>query len=95
MWNAAYIAEGVKLITHALQQRKPGPHQLQAATAAVQDEAPSMEATDWPQIVALYEVLLQGATNPVVQLNHAVAVGMARGPRAGLDLIDALQSHPT
>lgn len=52
------------------------------------DEAPSFEATDWPQIVGLYEVLLQSSRNPVVELNHAVAVGMARGPRAGLGLID-------
>ncbi|HEY3953771.1 MAG TPA: hypothetical protein VGM53_10370 [Streptosporangiaceae bacterium] len=61
--------------------------QLQAAIAAVHDEAPSSTDTDWAQIVALYELLLQVSTNPVVALNHAVAVAMARGPRAGLDLL--------
>jgi predicted RNA polymerase sigma factor len=53
-----------------------------------------MEATDWPQIVALYEVLMQASSNPVVELNHAVAVGMAQGPQAGLGLIDKLQADP-
>ena len=91
-WNAHYIAEGVKLVTEALQQGKPGPYQLQAAIAAVHDEAPSMEATDWPQIVALYGVLLQVLSNPVVELNHAVAVGMAQGPQAGLRLVDKLET---
>jgi RNA polymerase sigma factor (sigma-70 family) len=94
LWNAASIAEGVRLVTDALQRGTPGPYQLQAAIAAVHDEAPSMEATDWPQIVALYEVLLQASNNPVVELNHAVAVGMAQGPRAGLGLIDKLQADP-
>jgi predicted RNA polymerase sigma factor len=87
LWNAAYIAEGVQLVTEALQRAKPGPYQLQAAIATVHAEAPSMDATDWPQIVALYEVLLQTSSNPVVELNHAVAVGMAQGPQAGLSLI--------
>ncbi|MGI9146449.1 MAG: RNA polymerase sigma factor [Chloroflexota bacterium] len=94
LWNAAYIAEGVKLVTAALQQGRAGPYQLQAAIAAVHDEAASMEATDWPQIVALYEVLLQASHNPLVRLNHAVAVGMAREPHAGLDLIDKLRTDP-
>jgi RNA polymerase sigma factor (sigma-70 family) len=94
LWNAASIAEGVRLVTDALQRGTPGPYQLQAAIAAVHDEAPSMEAPDWPQIVALYEVLLQASNNPVVELNHAVAVGMAQGPRAGLGLIDKLQADP-
>ena len=92
LWNTAAITEGVTLVTEALQLGKPGQYQLQAAIAAVHDEATSMEATDWPEIVALYEVLLQVANNPVVELNHAVAVGMANGPRAGLQLIDQLQS---
>ncbi len=69
-----------------------GPYQLQAAIAAIHDEAPSAEATDWPQIVALYELLLQISDNPVVALNHAVAVAMARGPRAGLDLLGELEA---
>ena len=95
LWNAASIAEGVQLVTEALQRGKPGPYQLQAAITAIHDEAPSLEATDWPQIVALYEVLLQASNNPVVALNHAVAVGMAQGPRAGLALLDKLQADST
>lgn len=92
LWDTTQIGEGVNLVTSALGQGKPGPYQLQAAIAAVHDEAPSMQATDWPQIVALYEVLLQSTSNPVVQLNHAVAVGMAHGPRAGLARLDLLDS---
>jgi RNA polymerase sigma factor (sigma-70 family) len=90
-WNADDIAEGVALLTRALPRGPTGPYQLQAAIAAVHDEAPSAEATDWPQIVALYELLGQLADNPVVALNHAVAVAMATGPRAGLELLGALQ----
>ena len=75
-------------------QRRPGPragpYQLQAAIAALHDEAPTAEATDWPQIMALYELLLQLSDNPVVRLNHAVAVAMARGPRAALELLAGL-----
>lgn len=92
LWNTAYIEAGVELVTAALRRGQPGPYQIQAAIAAVHDEAPSFEATDWPQIVALYEVLLQSSSNPVLELNHAVAVGMARGPRAGLPLIDKLEA---
>jgi len=92
LWNAAYIAEGVALITAALPKGPPGPYQLQAAIAALHDEAPRAEATDWPQIVALYELLLRISDNPVVALNHAVAVAMARGAPAGLALLDALQT---
>ena len=69
-----------------------GPYQLQAAIAAVHDEAPSAGATDWPQIMALYEVLLRISDNPVVALNHAVAVAMVQGPQAGLDLLAGLES---
>jgi predicted RNA polymerase sigma factor len=94
LWNAAYISEGIELVTQALRQGKPGPYQIQAAIAAVHDEAPSMGATDWHEIAALYEVLLRATANPVVELNHAVAVGMAQGPQAGLDLIDKLQDDP-
>jgi len=90
LWNADHIAEGISLISEALPHGTPGPYQLQAAVAAVHDEAPSAEATDWPQIVALYEVLLRLDDNPVVALNHAVAVAMTSGVRAGLDLVDAL-----
>jgi RNA polymerase sigma factor (sigma-70 family) len=91
-WNAADIAEGVALITGALPRGATGPYQLQAAIAAVHDEAPSAEATDWPQILALYELLLRVSDNPVVRLNHAVAVAMVRGAQAGLDLIGKLEA---
>jgi RNA polymerase sigma factor (sigma-70 family) len=92
LWNAEAIAEGVALITAALSTGPTGPYQLQAAIAALHDEAPSAEATGWPQIVALYELLLQLADNPVVALSHAVAVAMARGAPAGLALLDTLQA---
>ncbi|MBB3724194.1 RNA polymerase sigma factor [Nonomuraea dietziae] len=92
LWNAASIAEGVALISEALPRGATGPYQIQAAIAAVHDEAPSAEATDWPQIEALYEVLMRISDNPVVALNHAVAVAMVRGPRAGLDLLGELES---
>jgi RNA polymerase sigma factor (sigma-70 family) len=91
-WNAAEVAEGVALLTDALPRGPTGPYQLQAAIAALHDEAPSAEATDWPQIVALYELLLRISDNPVVALNHAVAVAMVQGARAGLDLLGGLQS---
>jgi RNA polymerase sigma factor (sigma-70 family) len=91
-WNADAIAEGVALITGALPRGPTGPYQLQAAIAAVHDEAPSAAATDWPQIVALYELLRRLSDNPVVALNHAVAVAMAKGPQAGLELLGALQA---
>ncbi|HET7247572.1 MAG TPA: DUF6596 domain-containing protein [Streptosporangiaceae bacterium] len=91
-WDAAAIAEGVALITGALPHGPTGPYQLQAAIAAVHDEAPSAEATDWPQIMALYELLLRISDNPVVALNHAVAVAMVQGPQAGLDLLAGLES---
>ncbi len=92
LWNAAYVAEGVALITDALPRGTIGPYQLQAAIAAIHDEAPSAESTDWPQIEALYGVLLLIAGNPVVALNHAVAVAMARGAQAGLELLDELRT---
>jgi RNA polymerase sigma factor (sigma-70 family) len=89
-WNADHIAEGVALITDALPRGATGPYQVQAAIAAVHDEAPTAEATDWPQITALYEVLMRISDNPMVALNHAVAVAMVNGPRAGLDLLGKL-----
>jgi RNA polymerase sigma factor (sigma-70 family) len=92
LWNAGDIAEGVALITEALPQGPTGPYQLQAAIAAIHDEAPSTEATDWREIVALYEVLMQISDNPIVALNHAVAVAMDQGPRAGLGLLEKLES---
>jgi predicted RNA polymerase sigma factor len=92
LWNADYIAEGVALITEALPRGATGPYQLQAAIAAVHDEAATARATDWPQIEALYGLLLRISDNPVVALNHAVAVAMARGPRQGLELLRKLES---
>ena len=91
-WSAAAIAEGVALITAALPRGPVGPYQLQAAIAAVHDEAPSADDTDWAQIVALYELLMRTSGNPIIALNHAVAVAMARGPDAGLGLLAALQA---
>ena len=90
-WNADQIAEGIALITEALPRAVTGPYQIQAAIAAIHDEAPTAEATDWPQIMALYELLLRISDNPVVALNHAVAVAMVRGARAGLDLLGKLE----
>jgi RNA polymerase sigma factor (sigma-70 family) len=89
-WDAEDIAEGIALLTEALPNGATGQYQLQAAIAAIHDEAPTAADTDWPQIEALYELLLQIADNPVVMLNHAVAVGMSRGPRAGLSLLDRI-----
>ena len=91
LWSAESIAEGVALITDALPRGPTGPYQLQAAIAAIHDEAPSASATDWPQILMLYELLMRTSDNPVVALNHAVAVAMVRGPQAGLDLIGKLE----
>ncbi|NMN97298.1 RNA polymerase sigma factor [Antrihabitans stalactiti] len=86
-WSADYIAEGVALITGALPHGPTGPYQLQAAIAALHDEAPSYDETDWPQIVALYGLLLKIDDNPMVALNHAVAVAMASGPAAAMELL--------
>jgi RNA polymerase sigma factor (sigma-70 family) len=91
-WNRAYVEEGTALITGALSRATLGPYQLQAAIAAVHDEAPSAQDTDWPQILALYELLERVAPNPMVTLNHAVAVAMVNGPRAGLDLLATLDA---
>jgi RNA polymerase sigma factor (sigma-70 family) len=93
-WDAAQIVEGTGLVTAALARGPAGPYQLQAAIAALHDEAPAPEATDWPQIMALYEVLLRLSDNPVVRLNHAVAVAMVRGPQAGLELLADLDADP-
>jgi RNA polymerase sigma factor (sigma-70 family) len=90
LWDADAIAEGVALVTDALSRGPIGPYQLQAAIAAVHDEAPTADVTDWPQILALYTVLERVAPNPTVTLNRAVAVAEVRGPAAGLALLDAL-----
>lgn len=84
LWNADRIAEGIALVTRALGSGPVGPYQLQAAIAAVHDEAASAEETDWPQVLALYDVLSRVQPGPVVALNRAVAVAMVHGPRAGL-----------
>jgi RNA polymerase sigma factor (sigma-70 family) len=91
LWVADSITEGVALITGALPRGPVGPYQLQAAIAAVHDEAPSADETDWAQIVALYEVLMQLSDNPMVALNHVVAVAMARSAQEGLDLLGQIQ----
>ncbi|TDC48930.1 sigma-70 family RNA polymerase sigma factor [Jiangella ureilytica] len=92
LWDRELIAEGTALITAALPRGATGPYQLQAAVAAVHDEAPTADATDWAQIEALYELLLRIDDGPVVALNHAVAVAMARGPLAGLALLTELEA---
>jgi RNA polymerase sigma-70 factor (ECF subfamily) len=89
-WNQDQIAEGTALVTRALASRRIGPYTLQAAIAAVHAQAPHAAATDWAQIVALYDLLMQADPSPVVELNRAVAVAMRDGPLAGLLLIDAL-----
>ena len=89
-WDADRIAEGVTLVTGALASGPIGPYQLQAAIAAVHDEAARMEDTDWPQVLALYELLEATAPGPMVTLNRAIAVAMVHGPAAGLDLLAAL-----
>lgn len=89
-WDRGSIEEGIALVTDALSRTPLGPYQLQAAIAAVHAEAARAEDTDWPQIVALYGVLERISPNPVVTLNHAVAIAMVRGPRAGLDLLETL-----
>ncbi|MGH8931354.1 MAG: RNA polymerase sigma factor, partial [Egibacteraceae bacterium] len=91
-WDSAAIAEGVALVSDALTRTRLGPYQVQAAIAAVHDEAASAEDTDWPQILALYELLLSLSPGPAVSLNHAVAVAMVHGPRAGLDRLATLDA---
>jgi RNA polymerase sigma-70 factor (ECF subfamily) len=90
LWNRDQIAEGSSLVKRALSSRQIGPYTLQAAIAAVHAEASNAAATDWAQIVGLYDVLLQADPSPVVELNRAVAVAMRDGPSAGLALIDAI-----
>jgi RNA polymerase sigma factor (sigma-70 family) len=91
-WDQTLIAEGVALVSAALPRGAVGPYQLQAAIAAVHDEAARAEDTDWPQVLALYEVLRRVDDNPMVALNHAVAAAMVRGPAAGLALLKALDA---
>lgn len=92
LWNQEQIAEGVALISATLPKGSVGPYQLQAAIAAVHDEAARVEDTDWPQILALYELLKRMSDNPMVRLNHAVAAAMVHGPAKGLDLLEELEA---
>jgi RNA polymerase sigma-70 factor, ECF subfamily len=89
-WDRTLIAEGLALTERALSSRRFGPYSLQAAIAAVHAEAANAEATDWPQIVGLYDVLVRADPSAVVELNRAAAVAMRDGPAAGLALIDAI-----
>ncbi|WP_133805509.1 RNA polymerase sigma factor [Kribbella caucasensis] len=91
-WNRDAIVEGEALVTDALSRTQLGPYQVQAAIAAVHGTAERAEDTDWAQIVALYQVLEQISDNPMVRLNHAVAVAMATGPKEGLALLEPLDS---
>jgi RNA polymerase sigma-70 factor, ECF subfamily len=90
LWNREQIEEGARLARQALSSRRVGPYTIQAAIAAVHAEAPTAAATDWSEIVGLYDLLLRTDDSPVIALNRAVAVAMRDGPAAGLDLIDAI-----
>jgi RNA polymerase sigma factor (sigma-70 family) len=92
LWDRTQIEEGVGIIGDTLGRAAIGPYQLQAAIAAIHDEAPSADETDWPQILALYDVLEQVSPGPVVTLNRAVAVAMVDGPRAGLAVLGTLDA---
>ena len=89
-WNRALIAEGTRLVEQALLSRRFGPYTIQAAISAVHAEAPDPAATDWNEIVGLYDVLLRTDPSPIVELNRAVAVAMRDGPQVGVTLIDAI-----
>ncbi|MEV6958749.1 sigma-70 family RNA polymerase sigma factor [Streptomyces sp. NPDC051207] len=94
-WDRAAIEEGAALVVDALSKGCPGPYQLRAAIAAVHDEAPTARATDWREILGLYDVLVRLVPGPVERLNRAVAVAMVHGPRAGLAELDALAGEYT
>ncbi|HEX7240432.1 MAG TPA: DUF6596 domain-containing protein, partial [Longimicrobiaceae bacterium] len=91
-WDRELIAEGIALVPDALSRGAVGPYGLQAAVAAVHDEAARAEDTDWPQILALYGVLERISDNPMVSLNRAVAAAMVQGPEAGLELLEPLDA---
>jgi predicted RNA polymerase sigma factor len=95
LWDARAIAEGVALITETLARAPIGPYQLQAAIAAVHDEAARAEDTDWRQILGLYELLRNIAPGPMVTLSRIVAVAMVHGPRTALDELTAAEADPT
>jgi RNA polymerase sigma factor (sigma-70 family) len=94
LWNRDAIAEGVALISATWSRGAIGPYQVQAAVAALHDEATSAATTDWSEILALYGVLQQMSDNPMVTLNHAIATAMVHGPAAGLERLDALAADP-
>jgi RNA polymerase sigma factor (sigma-70 family) len=94
LWDAERIREGTELVTRALGSGRVGVYQPQAAIAALHDEAPTAGSTDWPQILALYDVLEQVAPSPVVTLNRAVAVAQVHGPRAGLAVLGTVSGDP-
>ncbi|WP_415830043.1 DUF6596 domain-containing protein, partial [Kibdelosporangium persicum] len=94
LWNSAAIAEGVALISSTLSTAELGPYQIQAAIAAVHCEARRAEDTDWPQILALYDVLDRLAPGPMVTLNRIVAVAMVHGPSTALDRLSSAQDDP-
>ena len=93
LWNRDQIAEGTRLVEQALLSRRFGPYTIQAAIAAVHAEAPAAAATDWAEIVGLYNLLMRAAPSPIIELNRAVAVAMRDGPVAGLTLVDAILSR--
>jgi len=90
LWNRGQITEGVSLVQRALSAGQVGPYTIQAAIASVHAQAPTSAATDWAQIVQLYDMLMQSNPSPVVELNRAVAVAMRNNPLAGLELVDAI-----
>lgn len=92
LWDHCLIDEGVALISATLPRGAIGEYQLQAAIAAVHDEAPSDAGTDWPQILALYRLLMRMSENPMVALNHAIATAMVSGPKAGLALLGEIEA---
>jgi RNA polymerase sigma factor (sigma-70 family) len=92
LWDRSEITEGIALLTAALGKGSVGPYQLQAAVAAVHDEALRTEDTDWPQILALYDLLKRMSANPMVSLNHAIAAAMVDGPSKGLELLTTLDA---
>jgi predicted RNA polymerase sigma factor len=93
LWDPRQIEEGVTLLSEALPRGSPGPYQVQAAIAAVHDEAPSVEETDWPQILALYCLLERMSDSPMVLLNQAIAAAMVHGPTAGLERLEGLDAE--
>ncbi|WP_051163746.1 RNA polymerase sigma factor [Nocardia brevicatena] len=94
LWNTAAIDEGTALVTQAMARSSLGPYQLQAAIAALHVQPSRAEDTDWEQIRILYDILRRVAPNPMVMLNHAIAIAMTRGPQAGLDLLENLDNDP-